>query len=82
MLSTDGHARLNVEDDGGGIDKAVLPHLFEPYYTTKASGSGIGLYMTKMIIEKNMQGTVSADNGPTGARFQITLPLADTTDPT
>jgi len=82
LLGAEGQARLSVEDDGGGIDASVLPHLFEPYYTTKASGSGIGLYMTKMIIEKNMQGTVSADNGPTGARFQITLPLADTTDPT
>ena len=77
-LSREGtRIKLSVEDDGGGLNEGVMPHLFEPYFTTKETGSGIGLYMTKMIIEKNMQGTVSAGNGAQGACFVITLPAID-----
>ena len=72
-----GRAVLTVEDNGGGISAEVLPRLFEPYFTTKEQGSGIGLYMVKMIIERNMAGKVSARNIAGGARFTLSIPLEE-----
>jgi two-component system NtrC family sensor kinase len=70
---------LSVEDNGGGIPPDILDRVFEPYFTTKqdAQGTGIGLYMSKMIVEKNMNGQLSVNNTADGARF--TLVLADAT---
>jgi len=64
-----------LEDNAGGIPAHVLPHIFEPYFTTKEQGSGIGLYMTKMILERSMHGKIRAENTDSGARFTLTLPL-------
>lgn len=57
---------VRVIDNGGGMDQTILDRMFDPYFTTKhqASGTGIGLYMSKQIIEKQMHGTISASNGP------------------
>ncbi len=64
-----------VEDSGGGIDPAVITKIFEPYFSTKSkNGTGLGLYMAKMIIENHMGGTIRAENGTRGARFTLTLP--------
>ncbi len=68
-------AVLSVEDNGGGIPEDILPRLFDPYFTTKDQGSGIGLYMAKMIIERNMEGRISASNIENGARFTLSIPL-------
>jgi C4-dicarboxylate-specific signal transduction histidine kinase len=58
------HLIINVIDNGGGIPSNVLPKVFEPYYTTKykSAGTGIGLYMSKQIIEKHMFGEISCKN--------------------
>lgn len=69
------NAVLSVQDNGGGIAQDILPRLFDPYFTTKEQGTGIGLYMAKMIIERNMEGEISADNIENGARFIISIPL-------
>jgi len=66
---------LAIEDNGGGIPAEVLPKIFDPYFTTKDKGSGIGLYMTKAIIENNMNGRVLVENGNAGARFTLHLPI-------
>lgn len=77
LAAGNGRATVTVDDDGGGIPPDVLPKVFEPYFTTKDQGSGIGLYMTKMIIEKNMNGHIEASNTEQGARFVISLPLKE-----
>lgn len=58
------NAVISVIDNGGGISDEVQDRMFEPYFTTKhkASGTGIGLYMSKQIIEKQMRGTISGTN--------------------
>lgn len=68
----DGRSWVKVSDNAGGIDDKVYESLFEPYISTKTtSGSGLGLYMSKMIIEQNMGGLLVATNTLEGALFSI-----------
>ncbi len=68
---------LKVADNGGGIPDAILPRIFEPYYTTKeqGKGTGIGLYMSRHIIEGSMGGELFVKNIENGALFEIVIPL-------
>ncbi len=66
---------LSVSDNAGGIAPEILPKIFDPYFTTKDKGSGIGLYMAKTIIEHNMNGSISAANLGDGACFTLTVPV-------
>lgn len=76
LSKQDRHVLLNVCDNGGGIPESILPKLFDPYFTTKepGKGTGIGLYMAKMIVENNMHGKITAENRGDGACFMIRLP--------
>ncbi len=68
---------IKVLDNAGGVEEEYFELIFEPYFTTKSStkGTGLGLYMAKMIIEKNMEGEISVENRSKGALFLITLPF-------
>ncbi|PLX68715.1 MAG: hypothetical protein C0603_06060 [Denitrovibrio sp.] len=66
---------IYIRDNGIGITHDAIGKIFEPYYTTKESGSGIGLYMSKTIIEQNMKGKLNSSPLPNGAIFTINLPL-------
>lgn len=71
----DSVAWLSVSDNGGGIAEADMTRIFDPYFTTKPNGLGIGLYISRTAIERNMQGTLEASNSGQGAQFTISLPL-------
>lgn len=62
---------------GKGVDKSLMDRIFEPYFTTKhaSRGTGIGLYMSKIIIEANMHGYLNVKNTSEGALFTIKLKL-------
>ncbi len=75
LRRTDGHAVLLVEDDGPGIAPEVQAHMFDLHYSTKAEGSGIGLYAVKRTLEQH-GGTVEVESAEdAGTRVRLRLPL-------
>lgn len=64
---------ITITDNGGGINKEIIDRVFEPYFTTKEKkdGTGIGLYMSKMIIENSMHGSIKMANSEDGMKTEI-----------
>ncbi len=73
IFRENGRSVVTIHDNAGGISDDVFPKIFDPYFTTKeqGKGSGIGLYMSKTIIEKNMNGVLTARNTDGGVEFRI-----------
>jgi len=66
---------IEIIDDAGAIDEKIINSIFEPYFTTKENGMGLGLYMAKIIIENKMKGTISVRNDKNCVIFTIKLPF-------
>ena len=73
LASEDGHSVITIADNAGGIPEEIMGKIFDPYFTTKGPqrGTGVGLYMSKTIIESNMGGKLSVRNVGNGAEFRI-----------
>jgi C4-dicarboxylate-specific signal transduction histidine kinase len=71
----DENISLLITDNAGGIDDEHMSHLFEPYYSTKGkNGTGLGLYMSKMIVEKQFNGEIDVQTSSVGSTFIIKIP--------
>lgn len=73
ICTENGRAVVTIADNAGGIPEDIINRIFEPYFTTKeqGKGTGIGLYMSKNIVEKTMNGSLTVQNTPLGAEFRI-----------
>ena len=76
MIDNINYACIYVEDNALGINKESIDKIFEPYFTSKhkSQGTGLGLFMSKMIIEKSLNGKIEHKNIKDGSRFSILIP--------
>lgn len=74
---SNGRGRLTVSDRGPGIPRKLRERVFEPFYTTKAKGSGLGLHAVRMMVERDGGNVVIEDNPGGGARIVVEWPLVD-----
>jgi signal transduction histidine kinase len=68
--------QILIEDEGPGIDEIAEPRLFEPFFSTKETGLGLGLPMSRRIVESH-GGTLTATSSHGGSQFLVTLPTSD-----
>jgi two-component system, NtrC family, C4-dicarboxylate transport sensor histidine kinase DctB len=75
IFTEDGRTVISIADNAGGIPDEIMERIFEPYFTTKGpqQGTGIGLFMSRTIIEKSMNGKLFARNEGDGAEFRIEI---------
>ena len=73
----DSFAYLEIEDNAGGVADAIMNKVFDPYFSTKTKkdGTGLGLYMSKTIIQEHCSGEITLTNSDKGALFIIKLPM-------
>ncbi|MCG8541439.1 MAG: ATP-binding protein [Clostridia bacterium] len=76
IFAKDCNQVVEIEDNGKGVDEKIIEDVFKPYFTTKdkGKGTGLGLYISKVIIEKNFHGNISIANGSEGLNVAIKVP--------
>ncbi len=77
VIKEETHCSIEIKDNGGGIEEKIIEKIFDPYYSTKLekNGTGLGLFMSKLIIEEHHKGLLSAFNKNDGVVFKIQLPI-------
>ncbi|NLM99663.1 MAG: HAMP domain-containing histidine kinase [Campylobacteraceae bacterium] len=76
LKSNDEEVIISVLDNGGGVKQKPLESIFKPFLSDKKSPStGLGLYMSRLVIEEKFHGTVNVENIEDGACFTITIPI-------
>jgi signal transduction histidine kinase len=73
-LEDSDHVRVSVQDSGSGFDSQIADRLFEPFYTTKTSGMGIGLSVSRTIINSHCGRLWAVPNEGAGATFAFSIP--------
>ncbi len=68
------HTKIVITDNGGKIPEKIIGFIFDPYFTTSKNGTGLGLYMAKIIIEDKMSGSINVHNIGNSVAFTILVP--------
>jgi signal transduction histidine kinase len=75
-IAEPGHIQVSVADTGPGLDPTIAPRIFAPFFTTKSDGLGMGLSISRSIIEAHGGKLWACPHAPHGAEFHFTLPIA------
>lgn len=80
VIKENDYVFITIEDNAGGVQKEIINKIFDMYFTTKhqRQGTGLGLYLTKIIIEKKFKGNINVENSELGSKFLIKLPIFQT----
>ena len=77
VVPVDGHVHVRVSDDGGGIPDEALARIYEPFFSTKEGGTGMGLSIVHSLVALH-HGTIEVDSSPRGTTFDVAIPRAAT----
>jgi PAS domain S-box-containing protein len=79
LFADEGYVRMEVADTGSGIPESIRSRVFDPYFTTKPNGSGMGLALCQKIVQQH-GGTINCDTSPDGTVFSLSIPRVATSD--